>query len=137
MILYSEGATQAQEDEAQSILGALCDAYPGHPWAVRVYEGGFFIRYLDPRLQGNYGMNCKGKNFDWSASAMKREIIMMAGEWLERAGLVRGRWNEDETQHVEGIPDKYQPTRPAIVLHETAEQNPNARLIVPQEHVTL
>ena len=51
MILYSEGATKAQEDEANWILEAISIAYPNHPWAVRVYGdstgGGFFIRNLN------------------------------------------------------------------------------------------
>ena len=52
---------------------------------------------------------------------MKREIIMKAGEWLERAGLVRGRANGDEIQRVEGVPEKYQPNQ-KIILSETKEE---------------
>ena len=41
---------------------------------------------------------------------MKREIIMKAGEWLERAGLRRGVGDGDqEIVKVEGVPDKWQP----------------------------
>ena len=118
MILYSEGASKAQEDEANGILAVLCAAYPGHPWSVRVYEGGFFIRYLDPRLTGNWGMNCKTRDSGYSASAMKRDIIIKAGEWLERSGLARGRNNEDEIVNVEGVPLKHQPMKPPIDLKE-------------------
>ena len=88
MILYSEGATQAQENEAEAILFVLTDIYPGHPWAVRVYPGGFFIRHL--AFPNNWGMNCKYRDFAHDAAVLKREIIMMAGEWLERAALKRG-----------------------------------------------
>jgi len=119
VLLYSEGASKAQEDEAEQILGALTLAYPGHPWAVRVYDGGFFIRHLD--FPNNWGMNCKASKVDWSASYMKREIIMKAGEWLERANLQRGRWNGDEIQKVEGVPEKYQPNQ-KIILSETKEK---------------
>ena len=119
MILYSEGASKAQEDEAEQILGALTLAYSGHPWAVRVYDGGFFIRHLD--FPANWGMNCKAAKVDWSASYMKREIIMKAGEWLERANLTRGRANGDEIQRVEGVPEQYQPNQ-KIILTETKEQ---------------
>lgn len=111
MILYEEGATQAQHDEAHWILDALTVAYPGHPWAVRVYGddkgGGFFIRHLD--FPANYGMNCRHRTSTYSASSLKREVIKMAGEWLERANLARGRWNEDPIKRVEGVPEKYQP----------------------------
>jgi hypothetical protein len=107
LILYKEGATQAQEDEAEAILEALTLAYPGHPWGVRVYEGGFFIKHL--AFDGNYGMNCKTKKA-YSASSMKREVILMAGEWLERAGIKRAAWDpEQEVKRIEGVPEKYQP----------------------------
>lgn len=107
MILYSEGATKAQEAEAESILETLTLAYPNHPWAVRVYEGGFFIKHL--AFDGNYGMSCKFRSAGYSASALKRDIIMKAGEWLERAGLARGRGEGEEILWVEGVPDRHQP----------------------------
>ena len=119
MILFSEGATKLQESEAEGIIAVLTMAYPNYPWAVRVYDGGFFIRNLD--FPENFGMNCKYKNFGYSASAMKREIVMMAGEWLERAHLRRGVNNEDAIEVLEGIPDKYQPKREAVVLVPDAE----------------
>lgn len=83
---------------------------------MRVYDGGFFIKYLDPNLNGNFGMNCHYKNFGHSASAMKKEIIIMAGEWLERSGLKRGRNNEDEIVGVDGLPLKYQPKKEPLEL---------------------
>jgi len=111
MILYTEGATPAQEAEAESILEALTLAYPGHPWAVRVYDGGFFIRHL--AFPHNWGMNYRGSAESYSASAMGRQIIMMAGEWLERAGMVRGPYDADQKAgRVDGVPEKDQPHRP-------------------------
>lgn len=114
MILFSEGATKAQEAEANAILDALTTAYPGHPWGVRVYDGGFFIRHLD--FPANWGMNAKYKKFGYSASALKREVIMMAGEWLERARLRRDAPPQDPIGRVEGVPEKWQPVeaKPAI-----------------------
>lgn len=110
MILYSEGATKAQEDEANSILEVLTQYYPGHPWAVRVYDGGFFIRHLD--FPKNWGMNYKGPESVYSSSAMKRKIIMLAGEWLERANFKRGpNLHEEPLGRVEGVPEKDQPFR--------------------------
>ena len=107
MILWSEGGTKMQEDEAQAILEALTVAYPGHPWGVRVYDGGFFIRHLD--FDAAWGMNCKTRT-SYSASSLKREVIMMAGEWLERAGLKRGMGEDDNIiKRVEGVPENYQP----------------------------
>lgn len=107
MLIYSEGGTAAQETEAQNILDILTVAYPSHPWGVRVYDGGFFIQYLDRPFNQPYGMNCKYEKFGYSASAMKKAIVMKAGEWLERAGLARGRSNGDEIVWVEGVPEKH------------------------------
>lgn len=130
MILYSEGATKAQEDEANGIIHALTVAYPGYPWAVRVYDGGFFIRNLE--YPYNWGMNFKYKSFGYSASAMQREIILKAGEWLERAHLKRGRNNGDEIEILEGVSEKYQPKKPALILNPAEQQtNPNAKILMP------
>lgn len=108
-VIYSEGATQAQEGEANAILNLLYTAYPGHPWGVVVMEGGFFIQYLDRPFNRPYGMFCKYNQFGYSASALKREIVMKAGEWLERAGMARGRHDADqEIVSVEGVPLKHQ-----------------------------
>lgn len=112
-VIYSEGGTLAQEDEAQSILDLLYTAYPGHPWGVRVYDGGFFIQYLDRPFNKPYGMNVKFKTAGVSASMMKREIVMKAGEWLERSGMARGRLDADqEIVSVEGVPLKHQKPAP-------------------------
>ena len=118
MILWSEGANKNQEDEAEMILEALTVAYPGYPWAVRVYDGGFFIRNLE--LPSNYGMNCRTSTKMYSASAIKREVIMMAGEFLERCRLRRGKANGDPLVHVEGVPDRFQPvqSKSPIILSE-------------------
>lgn len=114
MLVYAEGDTPALEKEAQWMLfQVLVQAYPGHPWWVRAYPGGFFIRHMD--FDGNWGMNCPDQRKLYSASAYKKLVIMMAGEWLERANLKRGRANEDETTYVEGVPEKYQPKREPIV----------------------
>lgn len=108
MILFNEGATQAQEDEAKNILEALTAAYPGYPWGVKVYDGGFFIRnFLFPT---NWGMNQPNADKYGSASEMKKDVIMKAGEWLERANLRRGKnINEDEIVKLEGAPASAQP----------------------------
>lgn len=126
MILHSEGATKAQEHEAEGILSVLTMAYPGYPWGVRVYDGGFFIRNLD--FPANFGMNVKYKNVGHSWSTMKREIIIMAGEWLERANLKRGVNNGDEITRLEGIPEKYQPKREALELKPIEQPS---QIIIP------
>lgn len=108
VFLWKEGATQAQEDEAQWILEALTTAYPNHPWAVRVYDGGFFIYHLD--FDKNWGINCNKKTWTFSASELKRRVILMAGEWLERANLRRGAGEDGQViKRLEGVPERFQP----------------------------
>jgi hypothetical protein len=109
VMLYSEGDTKREEADAHTVLEILCDVYPGHPWAARVSGGVVFIRHLE--LGHNWGMVRKYKDMTHDAAVFKREIILAAGEWLERAGLARGRANGDEIIRVEGIPDKHQPIR--------------------------
>ena len=105
MIVHTEGMTDAQEFEARDIVNILSMAYPGHPWAVRVYDGGLFIKHL--AFDGNWGMNLKFNDFSHDAAVLRRDVIRNAGEWLERAGLARGRYDADqEVGKVEGVPEK-------------------------------
>lgn len=135
MILYTEGKNEAQMSEAEKVVGILTACYPGHPWAARVDDGLIFIRYLDPNLSGNWGMVLKTKDVEHDAAVMKKKIVMLAGEWLERAGLKRGRNNDDEIQHVDGLPDKHQPNYVSQVNFEHViqeDQNPLRTEIRPQ-----
>lgn len=107
MILYTEGSTEAQASEAEKVMHILCTAYPGHPWAVRVDKGIIFIRHL--QMSGKWGMNLKTHQVDHDAAVLRKKIVMLAGEFLERAGLVRGREDGSEVVRVEGIPEHDQP----------------------------
>lgn len=104
---YIEYDTTAQQGEAGQVLGILNAAYPDHPWGVMVRGGVIFIRHLEHGF--NYGMNLKVKNLYHDAAVFKREIIFMAGEWLERAGLARGAATGDEIIRIDGVPEKHQP----------------------------
>ena len=128
MLLHSEGSTQALQSDADDVLEILSIAYPGHPWAVRVDGGVIFIRHLaNPNQQ--WGMICKVNQVNHDAAVLKREIIKMAGEFLERAGLKRGRYDDSEIQVVEGVPEKFRPqhielkpTEDSGVLHGDARE---------------
>lgn len=111
MLLYSEGRTDAQQDEADKILALLTTCYPGHPWAVRIDLGFIYIRHLaygdKSRDDNGWGMNILTNEVDHDWAVMKRKVVMAAGEWLERAGLARGRHDADQkVDHVEGVPQK-------------------------------
>lgn len=106
-IQHAEGMTDSQELEAKNILDLLDICYPGHPWSVRVMPGCVFVRHL---LFGtNYGMNLKTSEADHDAAVMKKKIVLLAGEWLERAGLKRGQMDPlQEPTLVEGVPERFQ-----------------------------
>lgn len=116
LILYSEGGTKQQAADAHTVLEVLCDSYPGHPWAARVDGGVIFIRHLE--FPGNWGMLWKVGDVVHDAAVWKRTIIMKAGEFLERAGLARGRADGSPILRVEGVPEKYQPKKDPIILKE-------------------
>lgn len=109
MILYSEGSTELLQADADYVLQVLCEIYPGHPWATRVDGGIVFIKHLG--LGRNWGMVKKFSDLRHDATSFKKEIIMAAGEFLERAHLRRGGSNGDQIEIVEGLPEKYQPRR--------------------------
>jgi hypothetical protein len=131
--LHTEGMTDAQESEAKSILEVLTFAYSGHPWSVRVYDGGFFIRHLD--FPGTWGMNHRSQSQTYSSSAMKRQIIRMAGEWLERADLVRGRSDDTVAKFVEGVPLKDQPGQKMPENMEVVFATPESERTEPRPQV--
>lgn len=102
------GDTPLQEKQAKEIFWTLFTAYPGHPWFVTVYDGGFSIKHLD--FDGPWGMRAKFKDTDFSSSALKHNVVMKAGEWLDRANIPRTRYDPDTPEYrVEGVPEKYQP----------------------------
>jgi hypothetical protein len=127
LILYTEGSTDAQASEAEKVMAILCQAYPGHPWAVRVDEGIIFIRHLENA--GPWGMNLKTREVDHDAAVLKHKIIMAAGEWLERAGLARGRENGDEIVSVEGVPIKAAQFENVVVSQEPLRDAPRPQAL--------
>ena len=118
-------------------MEALSFAYPEYPWSVEIKgdaDGGLIrIRLMSPDGRPtNYGMNVvqsKNRNNNlYSASATKREAIFMAGEWLERSGLRRGRnQNGYEAYRTEGVPDKHQPYYTPPLEQEVVVGEPEIR----------
>lgn len=121
MIVHQEGMTDAQEHEAHDILGLLSTAYPGHPWSVRVMPNLVFIRHLE--FGSSWGMNLRLSEVDHDAAVLRRKVIMLAGEWLERAGLGRGRAEEDQKiDWVEGVTLRDQPPQSKPSIEEMTGQ---------------
>lgn len=110
MIVVEEGETRGQQDLAHETLGLLSTVYPGHPWAVSVKGGVLFIRHLLNDNKG-WGMNIRLTEVDHDAAVLRKKIVNLAGEWLERCGLRRGRFEDAEVTRVEGVPERAQDFR--------------------------
>jgi hypothetical protein len=85
------------------IARSLCEAYPGHPWHINVQDGLIVVKHM--RLSAKWGM-VRPYSDAHDAARLKREVVMIAGEFLERARLRRGAAGEDNATVVEGIPKK-------------------------------
>lgn len=113
--MWGEAATPWMKAMASDILGLLDTAYPGHPWKVHVYGddtgGGFHIRHLE--FDGkNWGINEPRAHLFASASELRKRVINMGGELLERVRLERGRRNEaEQIKSMDGVPEKDQPAQ--------------------------
>lgn len=100
-------------------LSALLDKhYPGHQWAVHVNSEGRVIDIRNLAISGYYGFRILmtrktegGIMYDPSHEELKKEAVMAGGEILERAGLKRGKFDQDaRVDWVEGINKiQYQP----------------------------
>jgi hypothetical protein len=110
VLIYTEGQTDAQEDEAKDLINLLSIAYPGHPWAVRVGDGFIFVRYLDEiwesKCRGPVGYKVNAEK-SFSASDLKKAVVTAGGQLLEMMYLKRGRSNGDEPETIDGIPDRF------------------------------
>ncbi len=100
-----EADDNRDDAKASEVMGILCEAYPGHPWHVRIGGGMIVIKHA--RLSTKWAFCRRYDSVTFDAKVLKRTIVMAAGEYLERAGLTRGRAIEGEGKRmVDGIPQK-------------------------------
>ena len=93
---------------AKDILADVFDAYSGYNWFVQVKGGVIFIRELT--FPKSWGMARKLGVSDFSRTNLKHDVVMSAGEWLERCKLRRGLANQgEEATWADGVPEKDQP----------------------------
>lgn len=99
-----EGKTGTDDTMAAVAMRALTEAYPGHPWHVEVRDGCLILKHM--KISGKWAQVRRvGKVY--SASELKRAVVRLGGEFLERAGMRRGRVIDGEFKGtVEGIPQK-------------------------------
>jgi hypothetical protein len=102
-----EADDDRDDSKAAEIMRILTEAYPGYPWHVRIGRGVIIIKNM--QLSDRYGMCRHYDRVTFDAGVLKRDIVMAAGEYLERANLYRGAKREHEVARpVEGIPERHQ-----------------------------
>ena len=132
MILHVEGDTPLMMEEAKKVLMILWKAYPNHPWSVRVYSGGIFIKHL--QFSTNWGMNLKSRTVEHDARVMKTEIVRLAGEWLERCGMKRGAGEDQQPDYrCEGVPEADQPV--SLRLEDPQDLIPEMDIVKAPERI--
>lgn len=95
----------SDDSMAGEMLQALCAAYPGHSWFVKIAGGIVHVKNLD--FSDKWGMALHYGQIKADASERKRELLRAGGEFLERANQRRGAKTERH-EHIEGIPLKHQ-----------------------------
>lgn len=79
-------------DVATQVWQDLTTAYPSYSWHVMEQDGLLVMKELNlSAIFGPYGMALKNYK-SYSASQLKHDVIIMAGELLERARLPLSRW---------------------------------------------
>lgn len=89
---------------AGNFMRTLCEAYPGHPWHLRVGSGAFILKHMN--ISAKWAEVGHYRKYVYDAARLKRLAIAMGGVILERAGLKRGEATGERPVVVEGIPDK-------------------------------
>ena len=102
---------------AKEMLESLVSAYPNHSWIVRIDGGVVHIKHGG--ISSTIGMCLHFSKIKGDAAARKKDVIMAAGELLERARLRRGVNNGDPARVLDGG-DKFKWKAPLInvpVIH--------------------
>lgn len=101
-LIYCYGDSPMSDSYAKEAAEALVAAYPNHPWWVEAKSGVLVIKHREASgFRGSIGMVRHMSALDHDSNARKRDIVMKAGEMLERAGLKRGARNDDPVTHFE------------------------------------
>lgn len=91
---------------AEEILRVLIEAYPGHEWFVLIRGG--VIQVKNMAWSDTWGMALHYRDVVHDAADRKKQLIRAAGEFLERANVIRGRRDYDQRlDQIEGVPDSH------------------------------
>ena len=98
-LAYAESQDPANLPMAKEILEYLVAAYPNHSWWVRIDGGLVVIKHFG--ISNTCGMVRQYSSLSHDAHVRRHDVIMSAGELLERAGLPRGPYEEQQVTKLE------------------------------------
>jgi hypothetical protein len=109
--------TSVWEVRTAGLIGnTLAEVYPNYQWWVRAdTRAGYFViqcANINAALNTNepWGMVMHVSKIA-DHGLLRKKIIRMGGELLERAGMVRGTYRGDPVTHLDGVPDRMQPVK--------------------------
>lgn len=99
--------TEHDRDEglARDCLTLLCHAYPGHEWWVEIKGGCIVIKHLG--LSHVAAMTLHYKKVLIDPETLRKAVVWSGGEFLERAGLARGKKSGQIVTEIEGVKPKH------------------------------
>lgn len=86
--VMTESADAMNLPMCKEIAEYLVQAYPGHPWHVRIDGGMLIIKNM--RISPIWSMTRKFTDISHDAGIRKREVVNAAGAFLEAAYMRRG-----------------------------------------------
>jgi hypothetical protein len=112
----SAGTVAADMIMAKQVADTLMEVYPGYMWLVRAdhRNGVCLIRcgqisaQLQTQLVPSMVMHLRNMT---DPSIVRKTVIKMGGELLERASLTRGKWDGTKCKRLDGLAERYQPKR--------------------------
>lgn len=113
----TESADEANLPMCKEIAEYLVQAYPGHPWHVRIDGGMLIIKNM--RISDKWSMTRKYSGIAHDAKRRKWEVVMAAGEFLEAANMSRGKATGETAKVLDGRLDK-KPFQPLQDLNGNA-----------------
>ena len=101
-LIYCDGENELAKAYAREAAESLVQAYPNHSWWVECRGGVLVVKHFEASgRRGTVGMVRHTSALDHDAGARKKDVVMAAGEMLERAGLARGANTGDPVKSFE------------------------------------
>lgn len=104
-IVGIECKDEADMPLAREVLGYLVFKYPGYQWFV--YIAGGVVQIKISNWSDKWGMVMHMSQIAHDAAVRRKSVIRSAGEFLERANMIRGRATGEQVKSIEGVPQRH------------------------------